>query len=669
MQRIEYYSETVIRKTLRYFGRTGNSYREPLFESMARAKESGTTPDGTTVRQTIGEVSESRYQYLSSQLKESVLTDVLHLAVAQYLYPEFYHMLKELTGQGVTLQLALRINHREHYWTQSQLKGGYETLRRLLKVEHRSENILYCSLYADERLVLYLAGDDYAAEDIQRVAELYFPYEDSSTYYAIESYVDRVQAVFDKMKDTRGYVFQMAGENGRGKRSILKELAKREQTGWVFVDTQKLSEQKKDTLEQSMWLIHREAFFYETGICFYHVRPDKAWKNIEYLLEMMIYEYGNYIYPITLCTDRSVELIPFVAIPVYRMVIPQCSRNERIAIWKGLSEDYHLKLDSEKYGIKYSLNPGDIQKILRNFTIEGGNLSDEDTDTRIADLCMETRATPGKGSVHRIHSEYTMEDLILEEKQKQILHYICSYIKKSYQVYDEWNMGRKFSYGRGVTALFYGPPGTGKTMGAYVLSNELKIPLYRVDLSQVVDKYIGETEKHLEEIFTYAQKSNVILFFDEADSIFGKRTEVKDSKDKYANTEVSFILQRIEEYDGIVILATNYRNNIDDAFMRRMKYAVEFGMPDKQTRKDIWIHSFSEEIPLEHIDYDYLADKVVLSGGYIKNIILNAVFQAAGEDRVVTMKHVISSVRNEYMKLGKVLTPQDLEKYAYYFDT
>lgn len=669
MQRIEYYSEAVIRKFLDYFDSIESSYRKPLLERIARAKKTGRESDETMVRQTIREVSESRYQYLSSQLKEPVLTDVLYMAVAQYLYPEFYHMIRKITGQGVTLQLALRINHKEHCWTQSQLKGGYEILRRILKVEHRSENFLYSSLYADERLALYLAGDDYAAEEIKRVAELYFPYEDNRTYYAVETYVEKVRAVFEKMKNTRGYIFQMAGENGRGKRSILKELAKREETGWVFVDTQKLSEQKRDRLEQFMWLIHREAFFYEIGICFYHVKPDKTWKNIEYLLEMMIYEYGNYVYPITVCTDENVELIPFVSVPVYRMVLPECSRNERIAVWKGLSKEYHLELDSEKYGIKYSLNPGDIWKILKNFTIGGKISHEEDIDTRIADLCMETRATPGKGSIHRIHSEYKMEDLMLEDKQKQVLQYICAYIKKSHQVYDEWNMGRKFSYGRGVTALFYGPPGTGKTMGAYVLSNELKIPLYRVDLSQVVDKYIGETEKHLEEIFTYAQKSNVILFFDEADSIFGKRTEVKDSKDKYANTEVSFILQRIEEYDGIVILATNYRNNIDDAFMRRMKYAVEFRMPDKQTRKNIWIHSFSREIPLEHIDYDYLADKVVLSGGYIKNIILNAVFQAASEDSEVTMKHIISSVRNEYMKLGKVLTPQDLEKYAYYFDT
>ncbi|MBQ6886965.1 MAG: ATP-binding protein [Lachnospiraceae bacterium] len=229
-------------------------------------------------------------------------------------------------------------------------------------------------------------------------------------------------------------------------------------------------------------------------------------------------------------------------------------------------------------------------------------------------------------------------------------------------------MEKKFSYGRNVSALFVGAPGTGKTMAVHVLSSMLNLPLYKIDLSQVVDKYIGETEKKLEEIFNLAEKSNTILFFDEADSIFGKRSEVNDSKDRYANTEVSYILQRIEQYDGIVILASNYKKNIDEAFMRRMRYLVEFPIPDVETRKEIWRSSFTEQVPKEELDFDFLAENFELSGGIIKNIVLNAIFSAAQQGKEVEMIHILESLKNEKAKIGKPMIKKDFAKYEYLFD-
>jgi SpoVK/Ycf46/Vps4 family AAA+-type ATPase len=300
--------------------------------------------------------------------------------------------------------------------------------------------------------------------------------------------------------------------------------------------------------------------------------------------------------------------------------------------------------------------------ILENCT----GMTEEERDYYVAGLVQSMRKSPEKGSIQPVSSGYGMQDIKLESKQIEALENICAYVKHNHKVYDVWNMGRHFEYGRAVTALFCGPPGTGKSMAARVLSNELKMPLYRIDLSQVVDKYIGETEKKLEEIFTYAQNSNVILFFDEADAIFGKRTDVKEAKDKYANTEVSYLLQRIEEYDGMVLLATNLKNNIDEAFMRRMKYVVDFKMPDVKTRKEIWVAGLTGNVILENIDFDFLAQKIELSGGYIKNIILNALFLAAKEGDSVSMKHILQSACNEYLKLGKLMTPGDFDKYAYY---
>ncbi|MBQ6886964.1 MAG: ATP-binding protein [Lachnospiraceae bacterium] len=229
-------------------------------------------------------------------------------------------------------------------------------------------------------------------------------------------------------------------------------------------------------------------------------------------------------------------------------------------------------------------------------------------------------------------------------------------------------MQSKYTYGTGVSCLFAGPPGTGKTMAAQIMSTMLELPLYRVDLSQVVDKYIGETEKKLEAIFNLAEKSNTILFFDEADSIFGKRSEVSEAKDRYANTEVSYILQRIDEYDGIVILATNFKNNIDEAFMRRIRYVVEFVMPDAEMRYEIWKGCFPAEVPVEDIDFQYLANRFELSGGNIKNIVLNAVFLAAAEDVPVNMMHILESLRMEKLKMGKVMIARDFGEYGFYFE-
>ena len=205
-------------------------------------------------------------------------------------------------------------------------------------------------------------------------------------------------------------------------------------------------------------------------------------------------------------------------------------------------------------------------------------------------------------------------------------------------------------------------------MAANVISNALRTPLYRIDLSQVVDKYIGETEKRLEEIFSYAQNTNVILFFDEADAIFGKRTEVTEAKDKYANTEVSFILQRIEEYNGIVILTSNMKNNIDTAYMRRMKYVVHFEMPDEDTRCEILKSSFSAGVPIKDLDLRFIAERAELSGGHLKNIVLNAVFLAAARKSPVTMEDMVRSLIAEYEKIGKVASFLDYIDQTNYVD-
>jgi SpoVK/Ycf46/Vps4 family AAA+-type ATPase len=266
----------------------------------------------------------------------------------------------------------------------------------------------------------------------------------------------------------------------------------------------------------------------------------------------------------------------------------------------------------------------------------------------------------------KITPRYTWADLVLPGDRHSQLREMCSHIRFGPQVFEEWGFERKLARGKGLNVLFAGQPGTGKTMAAEVLATDLGLELYKIDLSSVVSKYIGETEKNLEKIFHEGQTSNAILFFDEADSLFGKRSEVKDSHDRYANLEISYLLQRMEEYDGIVILATNLRKNMDDAFVRRMHGAIEFPMPEELDRLEIWRRTFPEEAPVaDDLDLEFLARKFKLSGGNIKNIVLEAAFFAAESGTKISMAHLVKATRREHQKIGRLFHESDFGPYAY----
>ena len=231
-------------------------------------------------------------------------------------------------------------------------------------------------------------------------------------------------------------------------------------------------------------------------------------------------------------------------------------------------------------------------------------------------------------------------------------------------VYGQWGFDRKLSLGKGLNILFSGPSGTGKTMAAEIMAHELKLDIYKIDLSVIVSKYVGETEKNLSKIFQEAETSNAILFFDEADTLFGKRSEVRDSHDRYANIEIGYLLQKMEEYTGIVILASNLRKNIDEAFTRRMHFSVDFPFPDEGHRLKIWRTIFPSEAPLhEDIDFAFLAKRFKIAGGNIKNIALNGAFLAAENSKRIGMSHIIQATKREYQKMGKLCSPSDFGKY------
>jgi SpoVK/Ycf46/Vps4 family AAA+-type ATPase len=265
----------------------------------------------------------------------------------------------------------------------------------------------------------------------------------------------------------------------------------------------------------------------------------------------------------------------------------------------------------------------------------------------------------------KITPHYGWDDIVLPPDRLQQFREICNYVKYSALVYHQWGFDNKLAMGKGLNALFAGPSGTGKTMAADIIAGELGLDLYKIDLSGVVSKFIGETEKNLSRIFSEAETSNAILFFDEADALFGKRSEVRDSHDRYANIEISYLLQRMEEYDGIVILATNLRKNMDDAFVRRMHCTVDFPYPGGRERQMIWDRIWPDDIPRSpQLDLGFMAHRFELAGGNIRNIALAAAFLAADDGGVVAMPHLIHATRREYQKMGKVITDGEFGEYA-----
>lgn len=265
----------------------------------------------------------------------------------------------------------------------------------------------------------------------------------------------------------------------------------------------------------------------------------------------------------------------------------------------------------------------------------------------------QTRSALAKLATH-IDAVRHWEDLILPDDAIAQLREVCAHFTHRQQVLNEWGFGRKLAYGTGINALFTGPSGTGKTMAAEIVANELGLDLYKIDLAAIISKYIGETEKNLDKIFTAAEHANAILFFDEADALFGKRSEVKDSHDRYANLEISYLLQKMEQYEGIAILATNLRQNLDEAFVRRLTFIVQFPFPDETMRRRIWAGIWPASVPLaDDVDLDTLVKQLKLSGGNIKNVALSAAFLAADDGQVVTLEHIQRAAQREFQKLGK----------------
>jgi hypothetical protein len=307
----------------------------------------------------------------------------------------------------------------------------------------------------------------------------------------------------------------------------------------------------------------------------------------------------------------------------------------------------------------------DIDRVASDFAVSAGTVAAV-ADTLVADggrdlwAAVRVRARRDLGDLaQRIDPRAQWDDLVLPARQKALLRELVAQVRNRWRVYDRWGFADKSSRGLGLSALFAGQSGTGKTMAAEVIANTLDLDLHQIDLSSVVSKYIGETEKNLRRLFDAAEGSGTVLFFDEADALFGKRSEVKDSHDRYANIEVSYLLQRMEAYRGLAILATNMKGALDHAFLRRIRFVVEFPFPDAPARAEIWRHIFPAATPCEGLDPAQLA-RLQVPGGNIRAIALNAAFQAADEGVPVQMRHLLRAAQTEYSKLERPLSDAEV---------
>jgi hypothetical protein len=295
---------------------------------------------------------------------------------------------------------------------------------------------------------------------------------------------------------------------------------------------------------------------------------------------------------------------------------------------------------------------------LERITNAPGNGAGHALAGQLWDAC-RTQARPRLEELaQRIEPKAAWDDLILPARQKQLLGQIAVHVRQRAKVYNAWGFGSRGGRGLGINALFAGPSGTGKTMAGEVLANQLRLDLFRIDLSQTISKYIGETEKNLRRVFDAAEESAAVLLFDEADALFGKRSEVKDSHDRYANIEVSYLLQRMESYRGLAILTTNRRDALDTAFLRRIRFVIDFPFPEAAERAAIWQRVFPQQTPTEGLRIDRLA-RLSAAGGNIQNIAMGAAFLAADEDEPVRMSHLLAAARNEFTKIERPLADSE----------
>lgn len=524
-------------------------------------------------------------------------------------------------------------------------------------------------LKLNPRFLDFLFEIDAEAEELKDHTRIYYPGEFAADPLGPQKKLPEEIGEILREGEKKKLLY-LWGREGCGRKTQIRAFCRSAGMPLLAVRMNKAENQEED-LKRFLQALYTEMILRRSAVVFLDI--DKCLEQNDVLKKMLpairrkLWKITDFIFmtgeKAWEWQEEWQEEEQFIQIP-----IQEFTPRQQKELWERELKGWELQKANlpELLSSKFSMTPGEIKKSAETAKQEARRKKYAVlAEKELHNACYQQFHHHLGDSAVRINASFSWEDLILPETQKIQLRQACNQILCRGKLYEEWGFGDKLSYGRGISMLFYGAPGTGKTMAAQVMAAELNMEIYRVDLSAVSSKYIGETEKNLKKIFDEVQRSRSILFFDEADALFGKRSEVKEAQDKYANAETAFLLQKMEEYDGIVILATNFLQNFDHAYRRRIKYVIYFPMPPEEERIRLWKNVFPQKAPVGKLDYAYLARQFELSGSDIKNAAVTAAFLAASDHTEIDMEKILLAIRQELQKYGRVIGQEEFGAYAY----
>jgi hypothetical protein len=622
--------------------------------------------------------------------------DVVLIALAPELdlrYERIYGYLQDdVTRKRPTVDLALhllcptagaRLADRAHFATDAALIR-HDLVKLIPPDAAPDPPLLAHALRLDEQIVRLLVGGSELDRRLMPICELVTPEVEWDEGLLSDDTVDRLSRLVARARAARKSLrLYFRAPDRLSRRRAADVLARRIGMRLLAVDAAEIPGASAD-VDETLRLLFREAWLQDAVLFLDGIDPSNhpsETPNNGVFGDLVAFESDECDVTI-LGGERTWIPVGRGMTGVLTVEIPASTYQVRLETWRARLGDAGMTVAAE--GIealaeRFRLSPDQIADAV---TIADNRAAWHDAEPgpvptgKAAKIAAKTQVTPpaledlfaaareqsgNKLSAHafKVSPLYRWDDIVVPAETLSQLREMCSWVAHRQRVLSDWGFGQRLSHGKGVAALFFGPSGTGKTMSAEIIAGELGLDLFKIDLSAVMSKYIGDTEKNLARIFSAAQDANAILFFDEADALYGRRSEVRDSHDRYANVEISFLLQQMEQYEGIAILATNLRQNMDDAFIRRLQFAIEFPFPDEDERRRIWEVHFPVEAPRDPaIDFGLLGREYRIAGGNIKNIVLASAFLAAGEALPIGMDHILRATRRELQKMGKVVASE-----------
>jgi ATPase family associated with various cellular activities (AAA) len=611
----------------------------------------------------------------------------LALEIDRNKYGKAYALLQDdVTRKQPSLELLLRLYERPGQiepWDAARVFETSRPLRRwnLLRLSPRDPGEPITSfgrrIEIDDRISRFLLGLEDLGSPLEEVAvtgqwepeTLRVPPQPGSEG-RLAHLVDEVRRGSPGVPSR--LVIHLHGRQGTGRRSLIAAVCQRQGLRLLRVDAGRLATLPVAAFEDCLLLLARESMLQPTALCL---------ENVDRLLAHdapspqglgAIAQALRTVAPVMFMVGQRPwlpeDLFQDGVFQSVAIELPTAAESRRIWAEQLAAQE----LDPAAGGVehvaaelagRFSLSPGQIREAAAAVRTRALWQRAEGKPVTLRDLygaCREQCSHRLETLARHVTTALGWDDLILPSAHRLQLRELEAAIRNASGVLEDWNFASRLPYGRGITALFSGPSGTGKTMAAGILARELGLDLYKIDLSRVVSKYIGETEKNLDRIFQQAEDANAMLFFDEADALFGKRSAIKDAHDRYANIEIAYLLQKMEERLGVTILATNLRTNMDDAFVRRIRFGIEFPMPEYVQRLQIWQGSLPREIRLaDDVDLEILAKRLRMSGGSIMNVCVGAASLAYEPGGMIRMRHFLHAAKRELQKLGQQFNESD----------